>query len=315
MRTCRARQQIVRPSAILLILLLALAGLGTTTAAAHSGATQSANLPRPNLVVLGDSFAAGVGIEPYIEGTQTTCKRSEAAYGPQLNRWGLVDFEAQSFVACSGATTEEVWGPGLAGDENQPQPPQIDSLTRDTDLVTIGALGNNFHFGDISALCLLAECSRDKDLVPPDLGLPPSGITVGQVLDSIPLLAPGQLDTLYQAIKGKLRPGAKVLVVEYAAPFPRVDSNVGPLCPYMTADELAVAQQFTDALNTQLRKAAARHGFRYVSTGTLFRGHDVCGFLPAFFQPGTVADLDGTLHPNQLGQTLYAVAVAKRLYF
>jgi hypothetical protein len=299
--------QLSRRIAVLLTLLLAMTSAAVTESSAQSPAALSvANLHRPNLVVLGDSFAAGVGNEPYIAGTETTCKRSESAYGPQLDRWGLVDLQA--FVACSGATTEQVWGPGRDGVV------QIDSITADTDLVTIGALGNNFHFGDISALCILADCSRDKDLVPPDLG-PPAGITVGQVLDSIPLLAPGQLDTLYQAIKGKLRPGAKVLVVEYAAPFPRTGSAVGPLCPYMTADELAVAQQFTDSLNTQLRIAAAKYGFRYVSTSTLFRGHDVCGFLPAFYQPGTVADQDGTLHPNQLGQTLYAVAVAKRLYF
>ena len=169
----------------------------------------------------------------------------------------------------------------------------------------------------------MADCSRDKDLVPPNLvpPLPPSGITVGQVLDSIPLAAPGQLDALYTAIEKKLPQRANVLVMEYAAPFPRVGSPVGPLCSYMTADELAVAQEFTDALNTQLRTAARKYGFRYVATGRLFRGHDVCGFSPAFYLPGSPTvpgssvDQDGTLHPNQLGQTLYAVAVAKRLYF
>ncbi|MEP6560733.1 MAG: GDSL-type esterase/lipase family protein [Nakamurella sp.] len=213
MRAGPVVSQIIRRTAVLLALLLVLTSLSATAVSAQSISAQSIGglSHRPDLVVLGDSFAAGVGNQPYQPGTQTTCKRSGAAYGPQLDRWGLVNLQA--FVACSGATTEQVWGPGRDGVV------QIDSITPDTDLVTIGALGNNFHFGDISALCLLADCSRDKDLVPPNLG-PPSGITVGQVLDSIPLLAPGQLDTLYQAIKGKLRPGGKVLVVEYAAPSP-----------------------------------------------------------------------------------------------
>jgi len=51
----------------------------------------------PKLVVLGDSFASGVGNYPYQDNTNP-CKRSDISYGPILDRLRLVHLQA--FVAC-----------------------------------------------------------------------------------------------------------------------------------------------------------------------------------------------------------------------
>ena len=100
--------------------------------------------------------------------------------------------------------------------------------------------------------------------------------------------------------------------------------QVGPFCPtdgYMTSGELGVATDFTNALNKQLEIAANHHHFRIVKTANLFRGLDVCGVTPAFFRPPGLPGsppsglADGTIHPNQLGQQLYAAAVGARLFF
>ncbi len=117
--------------------------LGVTAPSAYADRGKGHHLP--NLVVLGDSFASGVGNPPYVP-PDNPCKRSNNAYGPLLEAQGLV--KLQAFVACSGATTNQVWGPGPNGET-----PQIDSITMDTDVVTVQALGNDFAVGAIERLC------------------------------------------------------------------------------------------------------------------------------------------------------------------
>src|SRR6476659_2208752 len=114
---------------------LSLAAVGL--AAPDASAQSSRHFHPRDLVALGDSFAAGSGNTPYID---EACGRSaSAAYPEVLARYRLVDLEA--FVACGGATTAQVWGPGPHG-----EPPQIDSISADTDVVTVQALGNDFFF-------------------------------------------------------------------------------------------------------------------------------------------------------------------------
>jgi hypothetical protein len=268
-----------------------------------------------------------VGNTPYQTGTELTCKRSDAAYGELLQDWGLVNLQASA--ACSGATTAQVSGPGSAG--GVAQPPQIDSITADTDLVTVQALGNDFYFGGISGLCITADCSSDAAVLPPGVDPNyPAGATVGDILASIPVRSPALLAGLYGAIGQRIHDSgskAKIIVVEYADPYPPPSRQPGPFCPAqglgnMTSAELATAQNFTTALNRQLDLAAGLLHLRTAKPAPLVRGLDVCGFTPAFWRPGSPggpgvsADYPGAfLHPNQLGQTLFAAAVAARLYF
>jgi hypothetical protein len=47
---------------------------------------------------------------------------------------------------------------------------------------------------------------------------------------------------------------------------------------------------------------------------------DICGFVPAFFRPpgapgaSTGDPIPGSLHPNKVGQGIYAAVLAGRLY-
>ncbi|MGS0688087.1 SGNH/GDSL hydrolase family protein [Nakamurella sp. GG22] len=260
-----------------------------------------------DLVVLGDSFASGVGNTPYIA-KSGKCKRSDDAYGPLLAQ--LRAIRLQAFVACSGATTTQVSGIGPNGTEA----PQIESITRRTDVVTVQALGNDYFVGEIETLCLTGECTPSTTLR--------NGQTIQQVLDSIPRTGPGLLDALYSAIEDRLDSTgsrARVVVTDYPSLF----GDGGGVCSaVMTAGELAIAEQMVTALNGVIKEAARRHHLRYAPVSALFEGHDLCSATPAiylFTLPGTpgapAQDPGGALHPNRFGQLLYALAVGRQLLF
>ncbi len=263
----------------------------------------------PNLVVLGDSFASGVGNYPYQDANP--CKRSDIAYGPILARLHLVHLQA--FVACSGATTEQIWGTGPNGVE----PPQINSITGDTDVITVQALGNDFGVGAIERTCFVPaalqglDCTRETVI---------GEQKIGSIIDSIPTLGLAKLRNLYQQIDGKRNPNSTVITPGY----PNIIGNGGLLCPGLSAGEIQFTAQMLNNLNAAIQTVSDEFHYRYVPVDTLFRGHDACAgpilaiyaLLPPPYPPAS-ADPDGggALHPNQLGQAIYAGAVARRLFF
>ena len=269
----------------------------------------------PNLVVLGDSYASGVGNTPYLPEIRpttedTSCKRSDAAYGELLADVGLV--RLQAFVACSGATTAQVSGPGPNGET----PPQIDSITRDTDVVTVQALGNDFFFGEISFRCLSdpTNCSWQTHLK--------NGQTIREVVDSIPVQGGANLKALYGAINQRLKTvGSHARVI--ATDYPNLFGDGGGACRGFISPTLVdIARQMAGNLGATIKQAAADNGFRYAPVSALFSRHDVCDPVPAIYLPtgkgGLGAPADdpgGALHPNHLGQALYAGAIAARLFF
>jgi hypothetical protein len=128
-------------------------------------------------------------------------------------------------------------------------------------------------------------------------------------INAINTQGPVLLDSLYSAIKSKLSTNDAAIAVPYANPFPAVGRAVGPNCPYMTNDEILAANNFVTALNTQIKAAAGRHGFTYAELGSLFKGKDVCGTQPAFYNVDPNLPQATWLHPNKDGQTRYAGAL------
>ena len=269
----------------------------------------------PDLVVLGDSFAAGTGNMPY-EDPDCGGRSLYDSYGKYLGAFGVV--RLQAVAACGGATTTEVV-------------PQLSSITADTDVVTVQALGNDYFFGSFATLCLYAAapgCVRSATLP----GVSPQ-TTVEQALLSIEETGEAKLDVLFDAIDARLaefHSTARILVVAYANPFPAPGTRNANLCQSvisplaMSTQELEVAQAFTNALNSSLGRASMRPNYRYVNASPWFVGRDLCGPSTAFYRPflpelnplpGSSSDPLGGLHPNRLGHAIYAAAVGARLYF
>ena len=137
----------------------------------------------PDLVVLGDSFAAGTGNMPY-ENPDCGGRSMFDSYGKYLAAVGVA--RLQAVAACGGATTTEI-------------APQLPRITADTDAVTIQALGNDFRFGDIARLCIFATCD-------PGALLPSApAATVQQMLDGIETDGDEKLRVLDAAIDARIQ--------------------------------------------------------------------------------------------------------------
>lgn len=292
---------------------IALTMLGSVALTAPVASAHPGHRSPLDLVVLGDSFAAGVGTPPYID-PPSECKRSDAAYAKILDAYRSINLQA--FVACSGATTTHV---GLTGSKGEP--PQVDSITADTDVVTVQALGNDFAVSTIQAMCFSdapdVNCEAATPFpVPP--GDPLYGLTVGDVVASIPTVGGARLDALYAEINRRLtNPKSKALAIGY----PGLLGDGGPYCAALiTPGELAVAAQMVTNLNTVIKSKAQQWGLKFVPVERLFRGLDACGPRTAIYPPlppGTSPkaseDPQGALHPNPTGHAIYAKAIAKRI--
>ena len=311
-----ARRRIFRRIATVVAVMMLSLGLITPSASAFP------RFRTPNLVVLGDSFASGVGNYPYQDANP--CKRSDIAYGPILERLHLVHLQA--FVACSGATTAQVSGSGPNGELAQ-----INSITGDTDVITVQALGNDFAVGAIERTCfppMLPDGSGGKDC---DLNTPidtPIGrLTVGSIIGNIPSQGLINLRALYTQIDIKRGPNPKSVVITPG--YPNIIGNGGPFCPGVSADEIDFTAQMLNNLNTAIKTVSNEYHYRYAPVDSLFRRLDACAgpvfgiypilppSPPPYYPPPASGDPDfgGVLHPNQLGQSIYAGAVAKRLLF
>jgi lysophospholipase L1-like esterase len=111
----------------------------------------------PNYVALGDSYSSGEGNAPFYSSSDTgsdQCHRSPGAY-PALLSSKLTSLNFV-FVACSGATTGNVWESGDAPEPvaTDPEGLQIDHLTPGTKIVTISIGGNDLGFSNVLKACI-----------------------------------------------------------------------------------------------------------------------------------------------------------------
>ncbi len=123
------------------------------------------------IAALGDSYISGEGARQFFAGTDdpgsNSCRRAPTAY-PYLV---AVDQEASlEFIACSGATTEDVLSrgqhahsdPAIPGGEEQIK--LLERVAAETDVVLISIGGNDAGFGGIGQGCTLGgDCRRNAD--------------------------------------------------------------------------------------------------------------------------------------------------------
>ena len=135
-----------------------LGALVLATTACEAGGASESDLPgliEPEVtsgidyVALGDSFSAG----PFI-GTMRNdpegCARSRDNYPAFLADW--LDVASYTDVTCSAAVTADLYEPMTMFDGNTARP-QLDAVTAETDLVTIGMGGNDFSIYDSLIKC------------------------------------------------------------------------------------------------------------------------------------------------------------------
>ncbi|KDN81704.1 SGNH/GDSL hydrolase family protein [Kitasatospora cheerisanensis] len=243
---------------------LTAAALSITTLAA---ATQ-ASAAGVNYVALGDSYSAGVGSGSYTS-ESGSCSRSTNAY-PYLwkNSHAPTSFK---FVACSGATTNDV----LAN--------QISSLSSTTTLISITIGGNDAGFASTMQTCVLSSESSCL-----------SAVNTAKSYATNTL--PGKLSNLYAQMKSKA-PNAHVVVLGY----PHLYQVPGNCLVGISDTKRTAINSAADTLDSVISKQAAAAGFTFKDVRSIFSTHEICGSSSQWLN-STTLPISDSYHPNSSGQ-------------
>jgi lysophospholipase L1-like esterase len=229
---------------------------------------------RGRLVGLGDSYASGEGLSPYVAATDTTTNRCHESIA---GAYSVISAKSLGLKAddhsCSGATTATL----MNGDGSAPS--QLAAIAGAKDItVTIG--GN-----DIDALGAV--------LHPP---------TPQQLADRLDQLQPKLVDT-FQRIH-TVAPRAHI----YATDYPDVLPSTLPSDCFLTADALTTLNSELAQLDSAIKTAAQTARVDYVEFNHVFSGHELCTSQP-WVNGLELGNISASLHPNLAGQTAMAAAV------
>jgi lysophospholipase L1-like esterase len=272
--------------------------------------------PGPNagpksMVALGDSFASGPLVPVQYE-EPFGCLRSSNNYAHQVARELALDLVD---VTCSGASTKHMWDThGVSPEEEFAQygsqfgytghpgnPPQLDALRPDTDVVTLQIGGNDIGFGGLATTCGEGAirgpgCRQAVEAEQPFERIAATAAKIAAVLDEIHRRAPD----------------AQIYVLGYSGIF-----KIGPTasCEAMGVGEedAQYLRSIQEALNEMIRSVAedAAAGYRdaseYVDVYGPSAGHTACD-LPAirWVEPIVPVNAAAPVHPNLGGMTAVA---------
>jgi len=251
----------------------AAAPVAPTTGPADEPATEPPVRPL-RYVALGDSYTSGAGLPG---SAPRGCRRAPRAYPAQV---ALALDATYADASCSGARTVHVTKaqphPGVA-----PNPPQLDLVRADTDVVSIG-LG----FNDGGFLRDLTLPGRDRS----------------EAITHVP-----GIGRALTRVVGRVReraPEATVVLVGYPQLVPARGSCA--VSPWSGRSRRQAFAAF-DALSRETAAVAAATGAVFVDVAAASAGHDVCAGSRAWVngsqrRPGTAS----AYHPLQRGQDAVA---------
>lgn len=298
------------------VVMAAVSCVATThSAPTHTGTPLSAAPPPPlDYVALGSSYAAGPVIAPVVD---ANCTRSGANYPHQVSErlnYRLTD------RSCSGATSASILDtphvPNFGG--GAPQPPQIDAVTPETDLVTVTIGGNDVDYmGRLVAnsCATLFERSHPR---PPEqayvkfcgnAGAPPSSEPRPEEYAKVEASAVA----IVAAIKAR-SPMARVVFVDY---LPIVAEN-GRLCDLLplTPERAASTVRVHRAVAEATGRAAEMTGSQLVRASSLGKGHGACSKDPWVAGFEIIQRNSGGAvfyHPNAAGMSAVADQIVRQI--
>jgi lysophospholipase L1-like esterase len=277
-------------------LTVLVAGLVAGSVAAPAAAHQKT----ADLVVLGDSYSAGIGADQFESShviPDPRCVVTSSGYADALvERRRAVELTANA--ACSGAQALDVASEPAEYDvPDLPQQIRFASATNlldaETDLVAVTVGGNDVQFGNIIGACA-------------QLPLPDCEAAVAQaVAVAENRLAPA-LAQNYRQIHDEA-PDATIAAVGYPHLFDTKRGSTTPLSP----EAAKVFNEGVDVLNSIIERAAdASPSTVYVDVTKRFKGHGIGSEDPWInFDPASPADMNN-FHPTAEG---YAKGYAKSL--
>jgi lysophospholipase L1-like esterase len=241
--------------------------------------------PPREYVSLGDSYAAGplipLQIPPF------GCLKSNNNYSHLTARnLGLTLRDP----SCSGAETEDMTNPQNV-DPDGPNPPQFDSLTKKTDIVTLQIGGNDIGFSSIARDCASATSNE---------GTPCQDRYVhdgrDEISERIQATAPLVANVL-SGIRAR-SPKARIFVVNYAAILPDSGPGCYPQMP-ITDGDVPYVRAKEKELNAMVAAQAAAAGAGVIDWYTASIGHDACQPpVIRWVEPVVPVNAAAPVHPN-----------------
>jgi hypothetical protein len=301
-----------------LLTLLAVGAAATAVAApAAQAATASQATTRAplNIVALGDSYGSGTGAGDYQAGTEGSCWRSansaSEVIAKELRQSGRE--VTLTNVTCSGAPITAM------SQEFKGQPPQLQALRPNTNVVMLSVGATDIDFSGYGGLCLQADCT---------------GAPTTATLAKLPSMGTN-LAKLLVEIKQR-SPRAQIVLTGYGEQLTKRENATGvqldPVCgpQVATAAERAAGHTVMIGLDTTLRTAAlaarTRHvNVRFVSPykkpGVLesaFRNHSLCESGAPYYRGfDALAEgqegQDAVFHLNANGQAALAGLVQRQV--
>jgi len=258
-------------------------------------AAPAAAAPDPAYVGLGDSYAAGPLIP--LQVPPFGCLKSNNNYANLTARnLGLTLKDA----SCSGAETEDMTSPQNV-DPDGPNPPQFDSLTKHTRIVTVQIGGNDIGFSSIARDCASATSNE---------GTPCQDRYVhdgrDEISERIQATAP-KVAAVLQGIHQR-SPRARVIAVNYAAILPDEGPGCWPQMP-VTDGDVPYVRAKEKELNAMIAAQAAANGAELLDWYTASIGKDACKPpVIRWVEPVVPVNAAAPVHPN-LGGMLGASEV------
>ena len=242
-------------------------------------------------VALGDSYSAGPLIAPAVKKAPVFCGRSQANYAGYLSTY--LGVKSLKDATCSAATTEDLYSSqsirvGYPQNSGTRTPPQLDALSKKTDLVTIGLGGNDFDLFQSILVSLAVEGDITKQLA--------------DAKSVAPLL-----EKAIDAIR-KRAPHAKVVVVGYLRVAP-----ADGVCKELPVSDSKAKQsdQIERQVNASLAKAAKTKRVTFIDSYAISKGHDICAGPEAWINgPNNAVFKAAAYHPFRAGMD----AVARQIY-
>jgi lysophospholipase L1-like esterase len=267
-------------------------------------ASAGAASPSGPYAALGDSYSAAPLVLDQV-GKPTGCLRSDHNY-PSIVAAAIHASPVRD-VTCSGATTVHMTAPqAVALGTNAPQ---LDALTSDTALVTIGIGGN-----DVGLVGAATTCIELGLLAPTGTACRSNFAVAGggdRLAQQISATAPKIAATLH-AIHVR-SPRARVLLVGYPDVTPRDGKGCYPLVP-LSHDDISYLDAMLRATNAMLAQQAGANDTEYVDTYDDSVGHDVCTAPGTRWFEGLVPTSPAyPIHPNALGEASMARSVLRVL--
>jgi hypothetical protein len=279
------------------LVTFAAASAALTAVLAVHPPTQAAKGPLP-YVALGDSYSAASGVLPP-DPTSPMCARSTANYPHVI---AAKTGAALTDVTCGAAQTKdfrESQYPGVA--------PQLDALTRRTQLVTmtIGGNDNNTFIGAI------VECGA-AGLSTLGQGSPCRDMYGNQFRHDIRHVTYPALVKALRAVH-RHAPHARVAILGYPWILPKTDGCFDKM-PVAKGD-VPYLRDVQATLNDAVRRAAARTGSRYVGLSKVSEGHDACQAQGVrWVEPVLQGTNPLVVHPNALGEKHMAKRTMRMLH-